>query len=46
MTIDYQLLIDEAMLSIARNILSHIQKNGLTTDQSMYISFRIQRKLL
>lgn len=40
MTIDYQLLIDEAMLSIARNILTHTQKHGLTADQSFYISFR------
>lgn len=40
MTIDYQSLIDEAMLSIARKVLLHTQHNGISGDQSFYISFR------
>jgi len=40
MTIDYQLLIDEAMLGIVRKILINTQNNGLDADQCFYISFR------
>jgi uncharacterized protein len=40
MTIDYQLLIDEAMLGIVRKILFNIQDEGLLDDQCFYISFR------
>jgi uncharacterized protein len=39
MGIDYQLLIDEAMLSIARKVLLHTQNQGLVGDQSFYVSF-------
>ena len=39
MTIDYQALIDEAMLGIVRKILSNAQDKGLAEDQCFYISF-------
>ncbi len=40
MTLDYQSLIDEAMLSIVKKILKHAQSTGLGPEQSFYISFR------
>ena len=40
MAIDYQSLIDEAMLAIVRKILLDTQDNGLAEDQCFYISFR------
>ncbi len=40
MSIDYQKLIDEAMLSIVKKILQHTKKNGITQEQSFYISFQ------
>ena len=40
MTIDYQSLIDEAMLGIVRKILLNVQDEGLLDDQCFYISFR------
>ena len=40
MTIDYQSLIDDAMLSIARKVLLHTQNHGISGGQSFYISFR------
>lgn len=40
MTIDYQALIDEAMLGIVRKALLQAQDDGLSDDQSFYISFR------
>ncbi len=39
MTIDYQSLIDEAMLGIVRKILLNAQEEGLTDNQCFYISF-------
>ncbi|RTK93625.1 MAG: aminotransferase [Rickettsiales bacterium] len=39
MIIDYQSLIDEAMLGIVKKILKDIMENGLVNDQSFYISF-------
>lgn len=39
MIIDYQSLIDEAMLGIVKKILKDIIENGLINDQSFYISF-------
>jgi hypothetical protein len=39
MTIDYQALIDAALLDIVRKILRDIQEEGLKEDQSFYISF-------
>lgn len=40
MTIDYQSLIDEAMLDIVRKILIYTKDKGLESEQSFYISFR------
>lgn len=40
MAIDYQILIDEAMLDIVKKILKHAQDEGLENEQSFYISFR------
>lgn len=40
MSIDYQILIDEAMLDIVKKILLHAQDEGLKDDQCFYISFR------
>lgn len=40
MAIDYQVLIDEAMLEIVRKILINTQSEGLVDDQCFYISFR------
>jgi hypothetical protein len=40
MSIDYQLLIDEAMLSIVRKVLISICEKGLIGEQSFYISFK------
>ena len=40
MSIDYQLLIDEAMLSIVRKVLISICETGLIGEQSFYISFK------
>lgn len=40
MTIDYQILIDEAMLGIVQKILQHTQDEGLKDEQCFYISFR------
>lgn len=39
MTIDYQSLIDAALLDIVRKILSDVQEEGLEDNQSFYISF-------
>jgi hypothetical protein len=39
MAIDYQVLVDEAMLGIVKKILVHAQDNGLKDDQRFYISF-------
>ncbi|MDP4832481.1 MAG: ClpXP protease specificity-enhancing factor SspB [Rickettsiaceae bacterium] len=40
MAVDYQSLIDEAMLAIVRKVLLDTQDNGLGDDQCFYISFR------
>ena len=40
MAIDYQILIDEAMLDIVKKILTHAQDEGLKDEQCFYISFR------
>ncbi len=40
MSIDYQLLIDEAMLSIVRKVLHNTCNTGLIGEQSFYISFK------
>ena len=40
MSIDYQLLIDEAMLSIVRKVLISTCETGLIGEQSFYISFK------
>lgn len=40
MSIDYQVLIDEAMLDIVKKILMHAQDEGLKDEQCFYISFR------
>lgn len=40
MSIDYQLLIDEAMLSIVRKVLINTCEKGLSGEQSFYISFK------
>lgn len=40
MSIDYQLLIDEAMLSIVRTVLRNTSDTGLVGEQSFYISFK------
>ena len=40
MPIDYQILIDEAMLDIVKKILTHAQDEGLEDEQCFYISFR------
>lgn len=39
MTIDYQALIDAALLDIVRKILRDVQEEGLLENQSFYISF-------
>lgn len=39
MTIDYQALIDAALLDIVRKILRDVQEEGLFENQSFYISF-------
>ncbi|MFK7973789.1 MAG: ClpXP protease specificity-enhancing factor SspB [Rickettsiaceae bacterium] len=43
MLIDYQLLIDEAMLSVVKKILINTKDNGLLSNQCFYISFRTDR---
>jgi hypothetical protein len=40
MTVDYQVLIDEAMLGIVQKILANMQDEGLKDEQCFYISFR------
>lgn len=40
MAIDYQILIDEAMLDIVKKILKQAQEEGLESEQSLYVSFR------
>lgn len=40
MAIDYQILIDEAMLDIVKKVLKQAQHEGLEDEQSFYISFR------
>ena len=40
MSIDYQVLIDQAMLDIVKKILVHAQDEGLRDEQCFYISFR------
>lgn len=40
MAIDYQILIDEAMLDIVKKVLKQVQHEGLEDEQSFYISFR------
>ncbi|GAB4165498.1 MAG: SspB family protein [Rickettsiaceae bacterium] len=40
MLIDYQSLIDEAMLGIVKKVLENTRDKGLTGDQCFYISFR------
>ena len=40
MAIDYQILIDEAMLDIVKKILKQAQEEGLENEQSLYVSFR------
>jgi len=40
MSIDYQLLIDEAMLSIVKKVLINTCETGLIGEQSFYISFK------
>lgn len=40
MAIDYQILIDEAMLDIVKKILKQTQEEGLEDEQSLYVSFR------
>jgi uncharacterized protein len=40
MAIDYQALIDDAMLGIVRKALLQAQEDGLSDDQSFYISFQ------
>ena len=44
MAFDYQSLIDEAMLEVVKKILLEVQDNGLTPDQSFYVSFRTNVK--
>lgn len=39
MPINYQYLIDEAMLEIVRKVLLEVQDYGLSTDRCLYISF-------
>jgi hypothetical protein len=43
MLIDYQLLIDEAMLNIVKKVLENVAHRGLVDDQCFYISFRTDR---
>lgn len=40
MAIDYQILLDEAMLDIVKKVLKQAQDEGLEDEQSFYISFR------
>jgi uncharacterized protein len=40
MKVDYQTLIDEAMLGIVQKILANMQDEGLKDEQCFYISFR------
>lgn len=40
MLIDYQKLLDEAMIEIVKKILIQVQDNGLLDGQCFYISFR------
>ena len=40
MSLDYQALIDKAMLDIVRKILLDVQDNGLDINKSLYISFK------
>ena len=40
MAIDYQVLIDEAMIGIVKKVLADVRDNGLYANQSFYISFR------
>lgn len=39
MAIEYQKFFDEAMLDVVRKVLLHIQKEGMSDDCSLYISF-------
>jgi hypothetical protein len=40
MAVDYQTLLDKAMLGIVKTILIQVQEEGLKDDQYFYISFR------
>ena len=40
MSINYQDLIDKAMLEIVKKILQHTKVNGLKHDQCFYVSFK------
>lgn len=42
--IDYQSLIDNAMLGIIKDVLTEVEQNGLYGDQSFYIGFRTDYK--
>lgn len=42
MLTDYQDLIHTAILNIVKKILIHIQHNGISTDQCLYISFETE----
>lgn len=40
MAVDYQILLDKAMLGIVKTILAQVQEEGLEGDQSFFLSFR------
>ena len=40
MKIDYQALLDQAMLEVVRAVLSQTQTTGIAEEQSFYVSFR------
>jgi hypothetical protein len=40
MAFDYQSLIDEAMLGVVKTVLTKVHDEGLSNDQSLYVSFR------
>jgi hypothetical protein len=44
MLFDYQYLIDKSVLNVLKQILNYIQNNGLSDDQSFYISFLTNSK--
>lgn len=46
MAINYQKFLDEAMLSLVKKVLIHVQQKGLEGNHHLYIAFRTQDSLV